>query len=1167
MKKRVIAMLMAVVLVLGNISIGGVYVGAKEKLKSINPIIDVGNKIYVQHDANNNDVFELKKSGTGTTIVYEQMFPEFTANKVWLKNGKFADNTNKKPSGEYVPHGATAPDKYIPVKEGEEYFVKLYGVGGMGESCYVPILFLDDNNKVIGDALTNTHSSSKEGKVVTVPKGATRMHLTDFNHQNLTLQKVLRLSDKEFDQLPFTCKKEKLEAEIDAKYKEYVKDKTLYKNTDKAYITFVNDDTRSPIDQFADVFISKKVPLVLATVPSNLMDNASSQKETRLQVARRVVNAGGEVMAHYATPLTEEGFSNYNTMYSLFVRTKQALQSYDFEVNGIILSGGQGQVTGDPRSEKWVSSLYSYSDLYGVQYKKNEYAFDSVYHHGRGGLGNFWNNIDKIKQAIDKGISEKSWTVFYFHDDNEISTKTMEAVLDYVNQKCKSGELEAVTYKEMYEKNAQKESKMKSANATYYVSSTGTSLVGKDKDHPMSYETAKSRTFLSGDTILFKRGDTFYGSFYPKINKINDKKTTISSYGTGALPNICGYKIADRKDCWIEHGKGQGLYQINLKDKRYFNGVQAVDANSINIGFIEDKNGKKYYSKKSSLSELKNQYDFFCDDTFLYIKTDKNPYEDLGTLKLAPKAQALLYVSSNLKVENLKISGTGGHGILGADKTTENVEIVNNVIEDIGGSYLKASTRYGNGIEFYGTNVKDVVVKNNVIRNTYDVGFTIQGTEGSGNNVIVENNVFVSNTQDSEIWESGSATGVRGYEFRNNISVNQGRGWGYEARPDKYAAAHILFWGYGIENTDIYFHHNLVYNPIRIYFIEQTNKTDQFFKNKNVIKSDYNTYLLTSEARIFRHLFVVSQSDSFVSEFKKDMHSTFTKLEKVDENIVATATTSDDVRVIKKLFGVEQEESKLNPSEPNPSEPSTSEPSTSEPSTSEPNTSEPSTSEPSTSEPSTSEPNTDPNQPSTPNNTNVPKAGTKITNKKTKVVYQVKKANQNTGTIKYVTCTNKKVTKITVPTTVKVGSITYKVTDIAPKAFKNNKKIKTVTVGKNVTIIGIEAFANCSSLTKVTLPANLTTVGSNAFNGCSKLKSITIPTKVNKIGTNAFKNCKSLTTITIQSKLLTSKNVSKNAFSGISSKVTIKVPKSKLKEYNKLFKQKGLNKKVKVKAI
>ena len=216
MKKRVIAMLMAVVLVLGNISIGGVNVGAKEKLKSINPIIDVGGKIYVQHDANNNDVFELKKSGTGTTIVYEQMFPEFTANKVWLKNGKFADNTNKKPSGEYVPHGATAPDKYIPVKEGEEYFVKLYGVGGMGESCYVPILFLDDNNKVIGDALTNTHSSSKEGKVVTVPKGATRMHLTDFNHQNLTLQKVLRLSDKEFDQLPFTCKKEKLEAEIDA---------------------------------------------------------------------------------------------------------------------------------------------------------------------------------------------------------------------------------------------------------------------------------------------------------------------------------------------------------------------------------------------------------------------------------------------------------------------------------------------------------------------------------------------------------------------------------------------------------------------------------------------------------------------------------------------------------------------------------------------------------------------------------------------------------------------------------------------------------------------------------------------------------------------------------------------------------------------------------------
>ena len=35
-----------------------------------------------------------------------------------------------------------------------------------------------------------------------------------------------------------------------------------------------------------------------------------------------------------------------------------------------------------------------------------------------------------------------------------------------------------------------------------------------------------------------------------------------------------------------------------------------------------------------------------------------------------------------------------------------------------------------------------------------------------------------------------------------NISINQGRGWGMEARPDKYVGSHILFWGYNIPNTD-----------------------------------------------------------------------------------------------------------------------------------------------------------------------------------------------------------------------------------------------------------------------------------------------------------------------------------------------------------------------------
>ena len=1088
MKRRIL--LLVIMILLFNCDC--LQVHAKEEFTPLNPVIDVGKQMYVQHDEENNSVYDLQKSETGTTTVYEVILPKFTANKAWTNKGEYIDNFVTKEGGYLVPHGATAPEDYIPVKEGGQYFIKAYGVGyngnyedGTWKPFYAPVLFFDDNNQFICDALTNTMSKSKSGAVVTVPEGATRMHLTDYNHQNFTLEKILTLTDAEFDALPI-IKKEEIQTEISQTYEEYQKDPTLYKNPEKAYITFVNDDTRSGMDEYADLFISKNVPLVLATVPGALLDNASSQKETRLDVARRVEAAGGEIMAHNATPLTQDGFSDYNTMYSFFIRTKQTFNYYGFDVNGIILSGGTGQVTGAKESEEWVSSIYSYSDLYGVEYKQKEIALDSVYYHWRGGLGNFQNDVDKIKQSIDNAIEKKSWVVYYFHDSNEITVETLGQVLDYVNSKSES-EIEAVTYKEMYQRYAAKESDIKNTSTTYYVSSTGTSATGTDENDPMSYETAQSKTYLSGDTILLKKGDTFYGTFNPKIVKVNDKITTIASYGQGDMPNISGYKIAGAKDSWQIHA--DGIYKINLKDTQYFTGLTTTDDNSANIGFLEDKKGTKYFNKKGTLDELKEEYDFYCDGTYLYIKSDENPYDKLGELKLATKTN-LCILKSNLKIKNIRLSGTGAHGMVGSDTSIENVEISKNIIEDIGGSYLKGTTRYGNGIEFYGTNASNVVVKNNIIRNVYDVGFTMQGTQGSGSNVVVRDNVFVNNSQDSEIWESGSATGIKSYEFTNNISSNQGRGWGYDARPDQYVAAHILFWQYLIEDTDINFHHNIVYNPRRLYFAEQTNGTNIYFKEKDYIKSDYNTYLCTDETKIFRDNYTIAEKDNFIAEYKKDVNSTFSLIE-VDEDIIETAVTSNESKIIKKLFGVEEEE------EPEDEPEEVAEPAQDE----KTNNANSEKIDAETNENAAKQQDTD------------EKVTTKFTDNKTKAVYRIIKPGIQNGTVEYVESIDKNAKKITIPSTVTYENVTYKVTNVAAKAFKGNKKITNVTIGKNVK-----------------------TIGASAFYGCKKLKKLTIKTKY-----------------------LTSKSVGKKAFSGIYKKAIIKVPAGKKKSYKKLLKKHGVS--------
>ena len=149
-----------------------------------------------------------------------------------------------------------------------------------------------------------------------------------------------------------------------------------------------------------------------------------------------------------------------------------------------------------------------------------------------------------------------------------------------------------------------------------------------------------------------------------------------------------------------------------------------------------------------------------------------------------------------------------------------------------------------------------------------------------------------------------------------------------------------------------------------------------------------------------------------------------------------------------------------------------------------------------------------------------PKKGDKIKDAKKLAWYKVTKAGTTdgkVGTVEYVKPVNKKKRTVSIPATIKVDGIKYKVTGIASKAFRNNKYITKVTIGKYV----------------------------------------------QKIGSCAFYKCKKLKNITIKTKKMSTKKVGKSAFKGINSKATIKVPRSKYKAYKKLLKKKGVGRKVK----
>lgn len=132
----------------------------------------------------------------------------------------------------------------------------------------------------------------------------------------------------------------------------------------------------------------------------------------------------------------------------------------------------------------------------------------------------------------------------------------------------------------------------------------------------------------------------------------------------------------------------------------------------------------------------------------------------------------------------------------------------------------------------------------------------------------------------------------------------------------------------------------------------------------------------------------------------------------------------------------------------------------------------------------------------------LPKAGTKYTVGGNQ--YIVLKAGLTVRFSK----ANPKAKTVTIPNTITADGISYKVAEVGANAFKNNKKVKKVTIGANVV----------------------------------------------KIANKAFNKCPSLRNVIIKTTLLTKKTASKKCFSKVHKKMVIKVPKKVKKSYAKIFK-------------
>ncbi len=99
---------------------------------------------------------------------------------------------------------------------------------------------------------------------------------------------------------------------------------------------------------------------------------------------------------------------------------------------------------------------------------------------------------------------------------------------------------------------------------------------------------------------------------------------------------------------------------------------------------------------------------------------------------------------------------------------------------------------------------------------------------------------------------------------------------------------------------------------------------------------------------------------------------------------------------------------------------------------------------------------------------------------------------------------------ITLPTTAEYDGVTYTVTQIGPRAFRDYVGITSVTLPGTLSQIENEAFAACTSLKTINTPQPLSVIGDYAFDGCSALKAFSLKASISELGKGAFRGCASL---------------------------------------------------------
>lgn len=382
------------------------------------------------------------------------------------------------------------------------------------------------------------------------------------------------------------------------------------------------------------------------------------------------------------------------------------------------------------------------------------------------------------------------------------------------------------------------------AGAThYYVKNGGSDVAAGTSDATAwaSLSKVNSTTFSAGDTISFRRGDTFRGSIYQTENGTSSNYIVYGAYGTGAKPLILGSKDLSAGAEWTNHSGN-------------------VWKTTSTLGTIQDDISNLIFNneascgvKKKHIDSLNAQGKFFYNtaDNLLYLYSTSTPDEAYSRIEAAGHhdvQQGLMkwYNCNYIKIENLDVRYSSAAGI--EVQASNGIVVENCDVSWIGGEWLDPSgsslVRLGNGISFVQTN-DSIFVDGCTVSQCFDAGISPQywSASMSMTNMWFTNNVVKNCWYSYETW-AGSGITLTNVHFDHNTCVDAGDCWSnsIHQRPDIDGASHVLIHTLAGTVSNLTVRNNIFLNSEHFGY-KVNNNVSKLTADYNVIVCDTVAYL------------------------------------------------------------------------------------------------------------------------------------------------------------------------------------------------------------------------------------------------------------------------------------------------------------------------------------